>query len=165
MDTFFHTLAIVNNAAMENWCFRTVVLENPLEILLDCKEIKPVGAKGNQPWIFIGRTDAEAEAPIFWPPVLKSLLVAKDPGARKDWRQEEKAATEGQTIGWYHRLNRLEFGQTLRDGEGQESLVFCSPWSRKSRTRLSNWTTIVNIGVHISYWISVFSFSHKYPGM
>ena len=85
---------------LKNWCFWTVVLEKTLESPLDCKEIKPVNLKGNQFWIFIGRTDAEAEAPIFWPPNVKSRLVRKYPDARKDWRQEEKGTTENEMVGW-----------------------------------------------------------------
>ena len=85
--------------ALKNWCFWTVVLEKTLENPLDCKELKPVNSKGNQPWIFIGRTDAEAGAPIFWPPDVKSQLIGKDPDAGKDWRQEEKGMTEDEIVG------------------------------------------------------------------
>ena len=95
------------------------------------KEFKPVNPKGNQPWIFIGRTDAEAETPILWPPDEKSWLPGKDPDAGKDWRQEEKGMTEDEMVGWYHWLNRHEFEQALRDGEGQRSLACCSPWGHK----------------------------------
>ena len=84
---------------LKNWHFPTVVLEKTLESPLDCKEIKPINPKGNQPWIFIGRTDAEAEAPILWPPDVKSQLILKDPSARKDWRQEEKGTTEDEMVG------------------------------------------------------------------
>ena len=82
-----------------------MVLEKALYSLLDCKEIKPVNSKGNQPWIFIGRTDAEAEAPILWPPNAKSRLIGKDPDAGKDCRQEKKGATEDEMVGQHHRLN------------------------------------------------------------
>ena len=85
--------------ALKNWCFWTVVLEKTLEGPLDWKEIQPVNPKGNQPWIFIGRTDAEAEAPILWPPHEKSWLIGKDPDAGKDWRQEEKGMTEDEMVG------------------------------------------------------------------
>ena len=85
---------------------------------LDCKEIQLVYPKGNQPWIFIGRTDTEAEPPILWPPDLKSQLIGKDPDAGKDWRQEEKGITEDKMVGWHHQLNGHEFEQTLGDGEG-----------------------------------------------
>ena len=112
-----------------NWCFWTVVLEKTLEIPLDCKEIQPVYPKGNQSWIFIGRTDAEA--PIFWPPDAKNWLIWKDPDAGKDWRQEEKGMTEEEMVGWHHRLDGHEFEQALGVGDGQASLVCCSPWGHK----------------------------------
>ena len=102
----------------KNWCFRTVVLEKTLESPLDCKEIQPVNPKGNQPCIFIGRTDAEAEALILWPSDSKSWLIGKDPDAGKDWRQEEKGTTEDEMVGWHHRLNGHEFEQAPGDGEG-----------------------------------------------
>ena len=102
----------------KNCCFWTVVLEKTLESPLDSKEIKPVNPKGNQSEIFIGKTDAEAEAPILWPPDEKSQLIRKDPDAGKDWRQEEKGMTEGETVGWYHQLNGHEFEQTPGDDEG-----------------------------------------------
>ena len=116
---------------LENWCFWTVVLEKTLESPLDCKEIKTVNPKGNQPWIFFGRTDAEAEAPILWPPDVKSWLIIKDLDAGKDWRQEEKGKTEDEMVGWHHWLNGHEFEQAPGDGEGQGSLVCCSPWGCK----------------------------------
>ena len=86
--------------ALKNWCFWTVVLEKTLESPLDCKEIKPVNPRGNQFWIFTGRTDAEAETPVLWPPDAKNLLIWKDPGAGKDWRREEKGTTEDEMVGW-----------------------------------------------------------------
>ena len=98
---------------------------------LDSKEIKPVNPKGNQLWIFIGRTDAEAEAPILWPSDAKSQLIGKDPDAGKDWKQREKGVTEDEMVGWHNGLNGLDFEQTLGDGEGQGSLVCCSPWGGK----------------------------------
>ena len=101
-----------------------------------CKEIKPVNPKGNQPWIFIGRTDAEA--PIFWPPDVKSWPTGKDPDAEKDWRQEEKGVAEDEMVRQHHWLNRHEFEQTLGDGEGQGSLAWCSP--RGCRVR-HDWET------------------------
>ena len=104
-----------------NWCFQTVVLEKPLENPLDSKEIKPVNPKGSQPWMFIGRTDAEAEAPVLWPPDAKSWLIGKDPDAVKDWGQEEKGMTEGEMVGWDHWLNGHEFEQTPWDSKGQEA--------------------------------------------
>ena len=116
---------------LKNWCFWIVVLEKTLESLLDCKEIKPVNPKGNQPWIFIGRTDSQAEAPVLWPPDGKSWLMRKDPDAGKDWTQEEKGTTEDKMVGWHHRLNGHEFEQAPGDSEGQGSLVCCSPWGLK----------------------------------
>ena len=115
----------------KNWCFWTVVLEKTLENPLDCKEIKPVNPKGNQPWIFTGGTDAEAEAPIVWPPDVKSRLIGKDSDAGKDRGQEEKRVTEDEMFGWHHWLNGHEFEQTLGDREGQGSLMCCSPWGHK----------------------------------
>ena len=114
--------------APKNWCFWTVVLEKTLESPLDCKEIQPVNPKGNQSWIFTGRTDAEAETPILWPPDVKNWLIWKDPDARKDWRWEEKGMTEDEIVGWRHWLNGCEFKQTLGDSEGRRSLVCCTPW-------------------------------------
>ena len=107
------------------WCFWTVVLEKTLESPLDCKEIQPVHRKGNQSWMFIRRTDAEAEAPIIWPPGAKTWLFWKDPEAGKDWRQEEKVTTENEMVGWYHRLNGHEFEWTLGVGDEQGGLAFC----------------------------------------
>ena len=95
--------------APKNWCFWTVVSEKILESPLDCKEIQPVHPKGNESQIFIGRTDAEAEAPILWPPDVKSQLIKKDPDAGKDWRREEKGTTEDEMVGWHHLLDGHEF--------------------------------------------------------
>ena len=116
---------------LKNWCFSIVLLENTLESPLESTEIKPVHPKGNQPWIFIGRTDAETEAPILWSPDAKSPLTGKDPDAKKDWGQEEKGAAEDETIGWHDQLNGHEFEQIPRDSEGQGSLVCCSPQGSK----------------------------------
>ena len=116
---------------LKNWCFWTVVLERTLESLLVSKEIKPANPKGNQTWIFIGRTDAKAEAPILQPPDVKNQLTGKDSDAGKDWRQEEKGTAEDEMVGWHHWLNGHEFQQTLGDGEGQRSLACCIPWSLK----------------------------------
>ena len=113
--------------AFELWCWRRFFLESPL----DCKEIQPVNPKGNQAWIFIGRTDGEAETPILWPPDTKNCLIRKDPDAGKDGRQEEKAKTEDEMVGWDHRLNRHEFEQAPGNGKGQGSLACCWPWGRK----------------------------------
>ena len=126
----------------KNWCFWTGVLEKILKSLLDCMETKPVNPKENQPWIFIGRTDAEAETPILWPPDAKNWLIRKDPDAGKDWRWEEKGTTEDEMVGWHHRLDRHEFEQPLGVGDGQGSLACCSPWGFKEsdRTEWLNWT-------------------------
>ena len=128
--------------APKNWCFWTAVLEKTFESPLDCKEIKPVHPKGNQSWIFTRRTDAEAEAPILWPPNLKNWLIGKDPDSGKDWRQEEKRMTEDEMIGWHHWFNGQEFEQALGVGDGQGRLACCSPWDRKEldMTEQLNWT-------------------------
>ena len=112
----------------KNWCFWTVVLEKTLESPLDCKEIQPVHSKGDQSWVFIGRTAAEAETPILWPPDVKSWLIGKAPDAGKDWRQEEKGTTEDEMVGWHHWLNGLEFEEAPGVGDGRGGLVCCSPW-------------------------------------
>ena len=117
--------------ALKNWCCWTVVLEKTLESPLDCKEIQLVNPKGNQSWIFIGRTDVEAETPIIWPPDAKSWLIGKDSDAGKDWRQEEKGTTQDEMVGWHHQLNGHEFEQVLGVGDGQGSLVCCSLWGHK----------------------------------
>ena len=107
------------------------MVEKTLESPLDCKEIKRVNPKGNQPWIFTGRTDAETEVSILWPPNVKSLFTGKDPDGREDWGQEEKVVTEDKMVGWHHWYNGHEFEQTLGDSEGQGSLVCWSPWGCK----------------------------------
>ena len=119
--------------APKNWYFWTVVLEKTLDSPLDWKEIKPVKPEGKQFWIVIGRTDAEAEAPILWPPDSKNWLIGKDPDAGKDWRQEEKGKTEDEMVGWHHRLNEHEFEQALGVCDGQGSLECCSPCSLPSK--------------------------------
>ena len=140
--------------APKNWCFWAVVLEKILESHLDCKEIKPVNPKGNQPWIFIGKTVVEAEAPIFWPPNAKSWLIWKDFDAGKDWRQEEKETTENEMVGWHHRLNGHGFGWTPGVGDEQGGLACCDSWGCRSRTQLSyltelNWTAKRKLEVNI----------------
>ena len=117
-----------------------MVLEKTLENPLDCKEIQPVHPKGNQSWIFIGRTDAETESPLLWPPDVKNWLIGKDPDAGKDWRQEEKGTTEYEMVGWHHQLDGPEFEPAPGVGDGQGSLVCCSPWGRKEQTQLRDWT-------------------------
>ena len=115
----------------KNWCFWTVVLEKALQSPLDCQEIKPVNPKGNQCWIFIRRTDAEAETPILWLPDAKNRLTGNDPDAGKDWRQEEKGTTEDEMVGWHHWLNGCEFEQAPGVADGMKSLACCSPWGHK----------------------------------
>ena len=117
--------------ALKNWCFWTVVLEKTLESSLDCGEIQPVHPKGSQSWVFTGRTDAEAETPILWPPDVKSWLIGKDPDAGRDWKQEEKGMTEDEMAGWHHRLDGHGFGWTQQVGDGQGGLVCCDSWGRK----------------------------------
>ena len=127
--------------ALKNWCFQTVVLEKTLESPLDNKEIKPVNPKGNQLWIFIGRMDPEAAAPVIWPPDVKSLLIGKHPVSGENWGQEEKGVTEDEMTGWHHWLRECEFEQTQGDSDGQRSLCAAVHGVTKSWTRLSNWTT------------------------
>ena len=125
----------------QNWRFWTVVLEKTLESSLDCKKIQPVHLKGDQSWVFIGRTDVEAEIPTLWPPDVKSWLIWKDPDAGKDWGQEEKGAIEDEMVGWHHQLNGHEFGWTLGVGDGQGGLVCCGSWGHKESdmTERLNW--------------------------
>ena len=128
----------------KNWYFWTVVLEKSLESPLDCKEIQLVHPKGDQSWVFIGRTDAEAETPILWPLHAKSWLIGKDSDAGWDWGQEDKGTTEDEMAGWHHRLNGHEFGWTPGVGDGQGGLVCCSSWGRKesNTTEQLNWTEL-----------------------
>ena len=129
---------------LKNWCFWTVVLEKTLESPSDSKEIKSVNPKGNQSWIFLGRTNAETEALILWPPDANSQLIRKDPDAGNDWRQEEKGTTEDEMVGWHHCLSGHEFEQALGVSDGQGSLVCCNPWGRKESdmTEWLNWTEL-----------------------
>ena len=128
--------------APKNWCFWTMMLEKTLESPLDCKEIQPVHPKGDQSWVFIGRTDVEAETPVLWPPHVKSWLIWKDPDAGKDWRQEEKGTTEDEMAGWHHQLNAHEFGWTPGAGDGQGGPGYCGSWGCKQSdmTDQLNWT-------------------------
>ena len=130
--------------APKNWCFWTVVLEETLESLLDCKELQPVNPKGNQSWVFIGRTDAKTETAILWPPAAKNWLIGKDPDAGKDWRQEEKGTTEDEIVGWHHWLDGHEFEQALGVGDGQGNLACYSSWGCKELklTEQPNWTEL-----------------------
>ena len=112
--------------APKNWWFWTLVLEKTLESPLDCKEIQPVHPKGNQSWVFTGRTDDKAETPILWPPHVKSWLIGKDPW--RDWGQEKKGTAEDEMVGWHHRLDGHEFEWTPGDGDGQGGLACCDSW-------------------------------------
>ena len=146
----------------KNWCFWTVVLEKTLESPLDYKEIKPANPKGNQFWIFIGRTDAEYETPILWPPDVKNWLIGKDPDAGKDLRWEKKGTTEDEMVWWCHQLDGHEFKQVLGVGNGQGSLACCSPWSHRVR---HDWATELNWcqihSQHLTQWCKTESFSSK----
>ena len=134
--------------------FSTAVLEKTLESLLDCKEIKPVNPKGNQSWIFIGKTDAEA--PILWPSDVKNWLTGKDSDAGKDWRREEKGTTEDEMAGWHHWLDGHESEQAPGAGDGQGGLACCRPWSCKEldvteRLNWLNWILYCREGLNIEY--------------
>ena len=122
---------------LKNWCFWTVVLEKTLGSLLDCKEIQPVHTKGNQPWIFVGRTDAEAETLVLCPPAARSWLIGKDPDAGEDWRQEKKGITEDEMVGWHHCLKGREFEKIPGDSEGRK--VWCA--AVHEITESSDWVT------------------------
>ena len=130
--------------ASKNWHFRTVVLEKTLESPLDIEEIKSVNPEGKQSWIVIGRTDAEAETPILWPPHTKSWLIGKGSDAGKDWGQEEKGTTADEMVGWHHQLDGHEFEYSQGVGDGQGGLVCCDSWGRKESdtTEQLNWTEL-----------------------
>ena len=130
--------------APNNWCFWTVLLEKTLESPLDWKEVQPVHPKGNQSWVFIGRTYVEAETPILWLPDAKSWLIWKDPDTWKDWRQKERGMTKDEMAGWHHQLDGREFEWTLGVGNGQGGLVCCGPWRREEldTTERLNWTEL-----------------------
>ena len=132
------------NWALKNWCFSTVVLEKNLESPLDCKEMQPVHPKGNQPWIFIERTDGEAEALILWPPDVRNWLIGKDPAAKKDLRQEEKGTTEDEMVGWHHRLDGHEFGKLREKVMNREAWHAKVHGVTKSQTWLSEWTELIS---------------------
>ena len=125
----------------KNWYFGTAVLEKTLESPLDCKETQPVHSRGDWSWVFIGRTDVEAETPILWPPDAKSWLIWKDPDAGKEWRQEEKGTTEDKMVGWHHQLNGHGFGWTLGVGDGQGGLACCQ--ARAARYDFSTFRPLI----------------------
>ena len=145
--------------APKNWCFWTVVLEKTLESPLESKEIQPVHPKGNQSWIFIGRTDAEAETHILGPPDANNWLIGKDPDAGKDWRWEEKQMTEDEMVGWHHQFDGYEFEWTPGVSDGQGGLVCCSPWCYKEldTTERLNWTELSSTELSFSGSSRVFS--------
>ena len=134
---------------LKNWCLWTVLLEKTLESPLDSKEIQPVHPKGNQSWIFIGRTDFEAKNPILWPPDVKNWLIWKNPDAGKDWGQEEKGMTEDEMVGWHHWYD----GQAPVVGDRQGSLACCSPWGSQ-RVR-HDWATKFYLlkNIHIAIFL------------
>ena len=127
---------------LKNWCFWTVVLEKTLASPLNCKEIQSVHPKGDQSWVFIGRTDAKAETPILWPPDVKSWLIGKESDAGRNWGQEEKGTTEDEIAGWHHWLDGHESEWAPGVGDGQGGLACCSPWGDKEldTTERLNWT-------------------------
>ena len=137
------------------------MLEKTPESLLDDKEIKSVNLKGNQPWIVIGKIDAEAETPVFWSPDVKSWLIGKVRDAGKDWGQNEKRASEDELTGWHHGWNGHELGQTSGDGEGQGGLVCCSPWSSKESdmTGQLNNNNFMGVPLYIFCCFSLVAFS------
>ena len=133
----------------KNWCLRTLVLEKILESPLDCKEIKPVNLKGNQPWMLVGKTNAEAETPVFLSSDVNSCLIGKVPDAGKDWGQKEKRASEDEMAGWHHRRDGHEFRKISADGEGQRGLACCSPWGNKE-LNMTGWLNNDDKEIHAS---------------
>ena len=131
--------------ALELQCWRRL-LRGPL----DCKEIHPVHPKGDQSWVFFGRTDVEAQTPILWPPYVKSWLIGKDSDAGRDWGQEEKGRTEDKMAGWHHRLDGCEFEWTPGVSDEQGGLACCDSWGHKERTQLSDWTELMNCEIFCS---------------
>ena len=141
----------------KNWCFWTVVLEKTLASPLDCKEIQPVHPKGDQSWVFIERTNVEAETPTLWPPDAKSWLIGKDPDAGKDWGQVEKGMTEKEMAGWHHWLDGRESQWTPGVGYGQGGLVCCDSWGCKEldTTEWLNWTELIYLSIYIPSLVSL----------
>ena len=149
--------------AQKNWCFWTVVLEKTLERPLDCKEIQSVHPKADQSWVFIERTNVEAETPILWPLDGKSWLIWKDLDAGKDWRQEEKGMTEDEMVGWHHQLSGHEFGYAPGVGDGQGGLACFIPWGRKEldTTERLDWTEMKFLdAAHVLFFFFSF-FKHE----
>ena len=146
--------------ALKNWCFWSVVLEKTLENPLDCMEIQPVYPKRDQSWVFIGRTDVEAETPVLWPLDAKSWLIWKDPEAGKNWGQEEKGTTEDEMVGWHHWLDGHGFGWTPGVGDGHGGLACCGSWGCKEvdTTERLRWTEELSSVLHSTY-------PAQYPGM
>ena len=144
MDKLLLTKVYILFGALKNWCFWTVVLEKTLESPMDCKEIQPVHSKGDQSWVFFGRTDAKAETPVLWRPHAKSWLIGKDSDAGRNWGQREKGMTEDEMAGWHHWLNGHESEWTPGVGDGQGGLACCSSWGCKESdtTELLNWTEL-----------------------
>ena len=150
--------------APKNWCFWTVVLETTFEIPLDCKEVKPVNSKGNQPWIFIGRADPEAKAPTLWPPDAKTWLIGKDLHAGKIWRQEEKGMTEEEMVEWHHQLDGMSLSKLWELVMGREASGAAVHGVSKSWTQPSDWTDWTRICINSSTfdrhrcWMLIFAF-------
>ena len=153
------------NWALKNWYFWTVVLEKTLESPLDCKEIQPVHPKGDQSWVFIGRTDVEAKTPVLWPPDAKSWLIWKDPDAGKDWGQEEKGTTEDERVGWHHWLNGRGFRWTPGVGDGQGGLACFMElqrvghdWATELNWYLTSIKYVLKIHIH-----NLYTYMHTCP--
>ena len=139
----------------KNWCFWTVVLEKTLESPLDCKEVQPVHPRGDQPWVFIGRTDAKAETPILWPPHVKSWLIEKDSDAGRDWGLEEKGTTEDAMAGWHHRLDgheRVDSGSWWWTGRPGVLWFMGSQRVRHDWATELNWTSLVPLAASGPTW-------------
>ena len=132
-----------------------MVLEKTLESSLDSMEIQPVNPEGNGYWILIGRTDAEAETTLLWPPDAKNWLIWKDPDAGKDWKWEEKGTTEDEMVGWHHQLDGCEYEQASRVGDGQGCLTFCSPWGNRE-SNMTEWLNWTERGFQSQGFISLF---------
>ena len=147
------------SGAPKNCCFWTVVLEKIRKSPLDCKEIQPIPPKGKHSWIFIGRTDAEAEAPILWPPDMKNWLLRKDPDVGKDWTQEKKGTTKDEMVGWHHGLDGHKFEQALRVSDGPRNLVCFSPWCHKEldATERLNWIRSLKIVFEMVQYLQIYN--------